>query len=152
MVAINRFPEDHDADLAAIAEIARENGARCAITSHFSEGGAGASELAEMVAEATEEKSDFSVLYPDEMSIEEKIRTVATKVYGADEVEFSPTASKQINSYTENGFGDLPVCIAKTPYSFSADQKLRGAVSNFKLPIREVRVANGAEFVVALAG
>ena len=152
VVAINRFPEDHDADLAAIAEIARENGARCAITSHFSEGGAGASELAEMVAEATEEKSDFSVLYPDEMSIEEKIRTVATKVYGADEVEFSPTASKQINSYTENGFGDLPVCIAKTHLSISSDASLKGAPTGWNLPVREVRASVGAGFVYPICG
>ena len=152
VVAINRFPEDHDADLAAIAEIARENGARCAITSHFSEGGAGASELAEMVAEATEEKSDFSVLYPDEMSIEEKIRTVATKVYGADEVELSPTASKQINSYTENGFGDLPVCIAKTHLSISSDASLKGAPTGWNLPVREVRASVGAGFVYPICG
>ena len=104
VVAINRFPEDYDADLEAIAEIAEECGARCAITNHFSQGGEGASELAEAVAEATEEKTSFSVLYPDEMVIKEKIKTVATKVYGAENVEFSAAATKQIDSYTENGF------------------------------------------------
>ena len=152
VVAINRFPEDHDADLAAIAEIASENGARCAITNHFSEGGAGARELAEVVAEATEESTSFSVLYPDEMDIKEKIRTVATKVYGAENVEFSSVASKQIDSYTENGFGNLPVCIAKTHLSISSDASLKGAPSGWTLPVREVRASVGAGFVYPICG
>ena len=152
VVAINRFPEDHDADLAAIAEIAEECGARCAITNHFSEGGAGASELAEAVAEATEEKTNFSVLYPDEMSIKEKIQTVATKVYGAENVEFSAAATKQIDSYTGNGFGDLPVCIAKTHLSVSSDASLKGAPTGWTLPVREVRASIGAGFVYPICG
>ena len=152
VVAINRFPEDHDADLAAIAEIASENGARCAITNHFSEGGTGARELAEVVAEATEESTSFSVLYPDEMDIKEKIRTVATKVYGAENVEFSSVASKQIDSYTENGFGNLPVCIAKTHLSISSDASLKGAPSGWTLPVREVRASVGAGFVYPICG
>ena len=152
VVAINRFPEDHDADLAAIAEIASENGARCAITNHFSEGGTGARELAEVVAEATEESTSFSVLYPDEMDIKEKIRTVATKVYGAEDVEFSSVASKQIDSYTENGFGNLPVCIAKTHLSISSDASLKGAPSGWTLPVREVRASVGAGFVYPICG
>ncbi len=152
VVAINRFPEDHDADLAAIAEIASENGARCAVTNHFSEGGTGARELAEVVAEATEESTSFSVLYPDEMDIKEKIRTVATKVYGAENVEFSSVASKQIDSYTENGFGNLPVCIAKTHLSISSDASLKGAPSGWTLPVREVRASVGAGFVYPICG
>ena len=152
VVAINRFPEDHDADLQAIAEIAEECGARCAITNHFSEGGVGASELAEVVAEATEEKTNFSVLYPDEMDIKEKIKTVATKVYGAENVEFSSTATKQIDSYTENGFGNLPVCIAKTHLSVSSDASLKGAPTGWTLPVREVRASIGAGFVYPICG
>ena len=152
VVAINRFPEDHEEDLAAIAEIAEECGARCAITNHFSEGGAGAAELAEAVAEAAEEKSNFSVLYPDEMDIKEKIRTVATKIYGAKDVEFSPTATKQIDSYTTNGFGDLPVCIAKTHLSISSDASLKGAPTGWTLPVREVRASVGAGFVYPICG
>ncbi len=152
VVAINRFPEDHDADLAAIAEIAEECEARCAITNHFSEGGAGASELAEAVAEATEEKTNFSVLYPDEMDIKEKIETVATKVYGAESVEFSAAATKQIDSYTANGFGDLPVCIAKTHLSVSSDASLKGAPTGWTLPVREVRASIGAGFVYPICG
>ncbi len=152
VVAINRFPEDHDTDLTAIAEIAEECGARCAITNHFSEGGVGASELAEAVAEATEEKTNFSVLYPDEMNIKEKIKTVATKVYGAEDVEFSPTATKQIDSYTGNGFGNLPVCIAKTHLSVSSDASLKGAHTGWTLPVREVRASIGAGFVYPICG
>ena len=152
VVAINRFPEDHDADLQAIAEIAEECGARCAITNHFSEGGVGASELAEIVAEATEEKTNFSVLYPDEMDIKEKIKTVATKVYGAKNVEFSSAATKQIDSYTGNGFGNLPVCIAKTHLSVSSDASLKGAPTGWTLPVREVRASIGAGFVYPICG
>ena len=152
VVAINRFPEDHDADLEAIAEIANECGVRSAITNHFSEGGAGASELAEAVAEATEEETNFSVLYPDEMDIKEKIRTVATKVYGAENVEFSAAASKQIDSYTGNGFGNLPVCIAKTHLSVSSDASLKGAPTGWTLPVREVRASIGAGFVYPICG
>ncbi|MDP6964391.1 MAG: formate--tetrahydrofolate ligase [Acidimicrobiales bacterium] len=152
VVAINRFPDDHDADLEAIAEIAEECGARCAITNHFSEGGAGASELAEAVAEATEEKTNFSVLYPDEMDIKEKIETVATKVYGAESVEFSAAATKQIDSYTANGFSDLPVCIAKTHLSVSSDASLKGAPTGWSLPVREVRASIGAGFVYPICG
>ena len=152
VVAINRFPEDHDADLQAIAEIAEECGARCAITNHFSEGGVGASELAEVVAEATEEKTNFSVLYPDEMDIKEKIKTVATKVYGAKNVEFSSAATKQIDSYTGNGFGNLPVCIAKTHLSVSSDASLKGAPTGWTLPVREVRASIGAGFVYPICG
>ena len=152
VVAINRFPEDYDADLEAIAEIAEECGARCAITNHFSQGGEGASELAEAVAEATEEKTSFSVLYPDEMDIKEKIKTVATKVYGAENVEFSAAATKQIDSYTENGFGNLPVCIAKTHLSVSSDASLKGAPTGWTLPVREVRASIGAGFVYPICG
>ena len=152
VVAINRFPEDHDADLQAIAEIAEECGARCAITNHFSEGGVGASELAEVVAEATEEKTNFSVLYPDEMDIKEKIKTVATKVYGAENVEFSSAATKQIDSYTENGFGNLPVCIAKTHLSVTSDAALKGAPTGWTLPEREVRASIGAVFEYPICG
>ena len=152
VVAVNRFPEDHDTDLAAVAEIAAEFGARSAITNHFSEGGKGAAELAEVVAEATEEKSDFSVLYPDEMSLRDKIHTIATRIYGADDVEFSSQASKQIDSYEANGFGNLPVCIAKTHLSISSDSSLKGAPTGWTLPVREVRASIGAGFVYPICG
>ncbi len=152
VVAINVFPEDHAADVAAIGEIAAEYNARSAVTTHFADGGRGAAELAEAVAEAAEEPSDFAVLYPDDASLKSKIETVATRVYGADGVEYSGTANKQLATYTEAGFGNLPVCIAKTHLSISSDPSLKGAPTGWTLPVREVRASVGAGFVYPICG
>ncbi len=152
VVAINVFPEDHAADVAAIGEIAAEYNARSAVTTHFADGGRGAATLAEAVAEAAEEPSDFQVLYPDDASLEAKIETVATRVYGADGVEYSGTANKQLATYTEAGFGNLPVCIAKTHLSISSDPSLKGAPTGWTLPVREVRASVGAGFVYPICG
>ena len=152
VVAINVFPGDHAADLAAIGEIAAEYDARSAVTTHFADGGRGATELAEAVAEAAEEPSDFSVLYPDDASLKSKIETVATRVYGADGVEYSGTADKQLATFTEAGFGNLPVCIAKTHLSISSDPTLKGAPTGWTLPVREVRASVGAGFVYPICG
>ncbi len=152
VVAINVFPGDHDEDIAAIHEIASEFGARAAVSTHFSDGGQGAAELAAAVKEAAEEPSNFEVLYPDDMSIRDKINVVATKIYGADGVDFSPAASKQIDTYEAAGFGNLPVCIAKTHLSISSDAKLKGAPTGWTLPVREVRASVGAGFVYPICG
>jgi len=152
VVAINVFPEDHAADVAAIGEIAAEYNARSAVTTHFADGGRGAATLAEAVAQAAEEPSDFQVLYPDDASLEAKIETVATRVYGADGVEYSGTANKQLATYTEAGFGNLPVCIAKTHLSISSDPSLKGAPTGWTLPVREVRASVGAGFVYPICG
>ena len=152
VVAINVFPEDHAADVAAIGEIAAEYNARSAVTTHFADGGRGAATLAEAVAEAAEEPSDFQVLYPDDASLKTKIETVATRVYGADGVEYSGTANKQLATYTEAGFGNLPVCIAKTHLSISSDPSLKGAPTGWTLPVREVRASVGAGFVYPICG
>ena len=152
VVAINVFPEDHPADIAAIGEIAAEYDARSAVTTHFADGGRGAAELAEAVAEAAEEPSDFAVLYPDDASLKSKIETVATRVYGADGVEYSSTADKQLATYTDAGFGNLPVCIAKTHLSISSDPTLKGAPTGWTLPVREVRASVGAGFVYPICG
>ena len=152
VVAINAFPGDHDADLAAIAEIADEYGARCAVTTHFSDGGAGAAQLAEAVAEACEEPSSFKVLYEDDLSLKDKIAAVATTVYGADDVEYSATANRQLDTYESAGFGHLPVCIAKTHLSISSDPSLKGAPTGWTLPVREVRASVGAGFVYPICG
>ena len=152
VVAINVFPEDHAADIAAIGEIAAEYDARSAVTTHFADGGRGATELAEAVAEAAQEPSEFAVLYPDEASLKSKIETVATRVYGADGVEYSATANKQLATYTEAGFGNLPVCIAKTHLSVSSDPSLKGAPTGWTLPVREVRASVGAGFVYPICG
>ena len=152
VVAINAFPGDHDGDINAIREIAQEYGARAALSTHFADGGKGAAELAAAVKEAAEEPSSFKVLYPDEMSLRDKIRTVADKVYGADGVDFSPAASKQLDTYEAAGFGNLPVCIAKTHLSISSDPKLKGAPTGWTLPVREVRASVGAGFVYPICG
>jgi len=152
VVAINAFPDDHPADIRAIAEIAEEFGARSAVSTHFVDGGAGAKELANAVAEAAEEPSEFRVLYPDDMSLRDKIRTVATKVYGADGIDVSPLASRQLDTYERSGFGHLPVCIAKTHLSLSSDPTLHGAPTGWTLPVREVRASVGAGFVYPICG
>ena len=152
VVAINVFPGDHPADIRAIEEIAAEFGARSAVSTHFVDGGAGAKELAAVVAEAAEEPSEFRVLYPDDMSLRDKIHTVATKVYGADGVDYTPQATRQIENFERNGFGDLPVCIAKTHLSISSDPAARGAPTGWTLPVREVRASVGAGFVYPICG
>lgn len=152
VVAINTFPGDHEKDLEAVAEIAAEYGARSAFCTHFADGGRGATDLAEAVVEAAAEESQFSPLYPDEMNLRDKIRTVAQKVYGADDVSFTARANKQLDGYERNGFGDLPVCIAKTHLSISSDPKLVGAPTGWTLPVREVRASVGAGFIYPICG
>lgn len=152
VVAINTFPGDHEKDLEAVAEIAAEYGARSALCTHFADGGRGATDLAEAVVEAAAEESQFSPLYPDEMNLRDKIRTVAQKVYGAEDVSFTARANKQLDGYERNGFGDLPVCIAKTHLSISSDPKLVGAPTGWTLPVREVRASVGAGFVYPICG
>jgi formate--tetrahydrofolate ligase len=152
VVAINAFPTDHPSEQAAVREIAEELGVRSAVCHNFAEGGRGATELAEVVAEAAEEPSSFHFLYPIEASLREKIETVATKVYGADGVEYYPPAAEQLDSFERNGFGKLCVCIAKTHLSLSSDPKLKGAPTGWKLPVREVRASVGAGFVYPICG
>lgn len=152
VVAINAFPTDHPSEQAAVREIAEELGVRSALCNNFAEGGRGATDLAEAVAEAAVEPSSFHFLYPSEASLREKIETVATKVYGAESVEYYPPAAEQLDSYERNGFGKLSVCIAKTHLSISSDPKLKGAPTGWKLPVREVRASVGAGFVYPICG
>jgi formate--tetrahydrofolate ligase len=152
VVAINAFPTDHPSEHQAIREIAEEMGVRVAVSNHFTEGGAGAVELAEAVAEAAEEPSSFQFLYPDEAPLREKIEAVATKVYGAKGVEYDIQAGAQIDSYEKNGFGNLPVCIAKTHLSISSNPTLMGAPKEWTLPVREVRASVGAGFIYPICG
>ncbi|MGD9530291.1 formate--tetrahydrofolate ligase [Pseudonocardia sp.] len=152
VVAINAFPGDYPSEHAAIAEIAESMGARWAVCTHFADGGAGATDLAEAVAEAAEEPSDFRFLYPDSASLREKIETVATRVYGAAGVDYDLKAARQLDSYERNGFGRLPVCIAKTHLSISSDASLKGAPTGWRLPVREVRASVGAGFVYPICG
>jgi formate--tetrahydrofolate ligase len=152
VVAINAFPTDHRSEHDAIREIAGQMGARSAVCTHFAEGGRGAAELAEAVAEAADEPDRFQFLYPDEASLREKIETVARRVYGADGVSYSPQAGRQIETYERAGFGRLPVCIAKTHLSISSDPALKGAPTGWTLPVREVRASVGAGFVYPICG
>ena len=152
VVAVNSFPTDYDSEHDAIREVAEEMGARVAICNHFSEGGKGAVELAEAVAEAAEEPTEFRFLYPEEASLKEKIEAIATKVYGADGVEYDLTASRQLDSYEKNGFGKLPICMAKTHLSISSDPSLRGAPKGWMLPVRQVRASVGAGFIYPICG
>jgi formate--tetrahydrofolate ligase len=152
VVAINAFPTDHPSEHAVIREIAESAGARVAVCRHFEDGGAGAVELAEAVRDAAEEPTNFSFLYPSEARLTEKIEAIATRVYGADGVDYSPVATKQLASYEQAGFGDLSVCLAKTHLSISSDPSLKGAPTGWRLPIREVRASVGAGFIYPLAG
>lgn len=122
VVAINAFPTDHPSEWKAVEEIAASMGARSAVCQHFSKGGAGAVELAEAVVEAADEPSQFQMLYPDAMALRDKIATVATKVYGAADVSYTPAAARALDRYEAAGFGRLPVCIAKTQLSISSDR------------------------------
>ncbi len=152
VVAINAFNQDHASELAAIAEIAAEHGARSAVSTHFSDGGRGATELAALVAEAAAEPSSFRLLYADGESLTAKIETIATTIYGADGVDYSDAAAEQLCRFEGAGYGRLPVCIAKTHLSLSADPALKGAPTGWRLPVREVRVAAGAGFVYPICG
>ncbi len=152
VVAINAFPTDHPSEWRAVEEIASELGVRAAVCQHFAQGGAGATDLAEAVAEAAEEPGQFHLLYPDEASLRAKIEAVAAKVYGAARVDYSVEAARQLDNYERNGFGHLPVCIAKTHLSISSDPSLKGAPTGWTLPVREVRASVGAGFIYPICG
>jgi formate--tetrahydrofolate ligase len=152
VVAINAFPTDHPSEHRVIHEIAESMGARSALCTHFAEGGKGAAELATAVAEAAQEQSNFAYLYPNDATLREKILTVALRVYGAQAVEYDYKASRQLESYERNGFGKLPVCIAKTHLSISSDPALKGAPSGWVLPVREARASVGAGFIYPICG
>jgi formate--tetrahydrofolate ligase len=152
VVAINAFPTDHASEQAAVREIAEELGVRSAVCNNFAEGGRGATELAEMVAAAAEEPSSFQFLYPLDATLRAKIETIATKIYGADGVEYYPPAAEQLDAFERNGFGNLAICIAKSHLSISSDPKLKGAPTGWKLPVREVRASVGAGFVYTICG
>jgi formate--tetrahydrofolate ligase len=154
VVAINAFPTDTPAEVEAVKAVSLAAGARAAVVAnHWAKGGEGAAELAEAVWAAAEEGApDFKLLYPDEMSLTSKIETIATQVYGADGIDLSPAAAKQLAQYEALGFGNLPICMAKSQYSLSHDASLKGRPTGFRLPIREVRLSAGAGFVTPLAG
>lgn len=153
VVAINVFDSDHPEEIEAVKRIALEAGAYgAAVARHHAQGGKGAMELAEMVVSAAEQPSEFKFLYDVNQPIKAKIETIATKIYGASDVAYEPLAERQIRDYEANGFGNLPICMAKTHLSLSHDPNLKGAPSGFTLPIREVRASVGAGFIYPLCG
>ncbi|HTG41550.1 MAG TPA: formate--tetrahydrofolate ligase [Methylomirabilota bacterium] len=154
VVAINAFPTDTAAEVQAIREVSFEAGAHAAVVAtHFVDGGAGAADLAKAVWEAAEEGApNFRLLYPDDAPLGEKIQIIATQVYGAAGIDVAPLAAKAIKRYEAMGFGNLPVCMAKTQYSLSHDPNLKGRPSGFTVPIRDVRLSAGAGFITPLVG
>jgi formate--tetrahydrofolate ligase len=154
VVAINSFPTDTPAEVEAVKGVSMAAGARDAVVAdHWAKGGEGASDLASAVWAAAEEGApDFKLLYPDDASLIAKIEAIATQVYGAEGVDLSAAAAKQLAQYESLGFGKLPICMAKSQYSLSHDAALKGRPTGFRLPIREVRLSAGAGFVTPLAG
>ena len=153
VVCINRFPDDTEEEMSLVQSISESLGVRAVPADHWAMGGEGATELAQAVLDQMDEGTpEVNFLYEDGLPLADKIRTIATRIYHAGSVEFPTVAKRQLEEYESLGFGPLPVCIAKTQYSFSADSSVKGAPSGHMLPVREVRLAAGAGFVVAVCG
>lgn len=152
VVCINHFSSDHPSEIDAIFAVAQEMGVRCALSDHWAMGGAGATDLARLVVEAAEEPTNFNFLYVLDQPIKAKIETIAREIYGASEVAYEAEAEGQIRQYERNGFGALPICMAKTHLSLSDDPRKKGAPRDFTLTIREVRASVGAGFIYPLVG
>lgn len=153
VVAINHIEGDAQEEIEAIQHYCSQLGVKAVVGKHWAEGGQGATELAQTVVDTIEDKpAHFQLLYEDELPLVEKIRTVAQRIYGACDIELSTTARKRLQELQDNGFGHLPVCIAKTQYSFSTDNSKLGAPSGHYVPVRDIKFANAAGFVVAICG
>ena len=153
VVAINVFENDTDKEIQAVKEIATQAGAMgVAVARHWAEGGKGAAELAEMVVSACEAPNDFQLLYPDDMSIKDKIETIAREIYRADGVDYDPVAERKIRNYEAQGLRNLPICMAKTHLSISDNPKLKGAPDGFNISITDIRASAGAGFIYPLCG
>ena len=152
VVAINRFPSDTEAELDLIASECEKLGVNVKLSEVWAKGGEGALELADEVMRLVEESSEFRFAYEDDADIADALESIATKVYRADGVDFTPAAKRQLAELRANGFGNLPVCVAKTQYSFSDNASMLGAPENFRITVRELKVSAGAHFVVALTG
>lgn len=153
VVAVNRFEADTDAEVSAVKEVCTGYGIKAIMANHWAEGGKGATDLAEAVVELIDtENANFTMTYPDGMPIWDKIHSVATKIYHADGIVADARTRNQIDDFQNSGYGHLPVCIAKTQYSFSTDPSRKGAPVGHTLEIREVRLSAGAGFVVVVCG
>ena len=152
VVAINRFTADTDKELDFIQKKCEELGASFALTEVWAKGGEGGKELARKVVEACEKKSDFRFIYDENLTPKEKINAIATKIYGADGVDYTAQAEKDLKLIHDVGKDDLLVCMAKTQYSLSDDAAKLGRPKNFRINVREVRLSAGAGFLVAITG
>jgi formate--tetrahydrofolate ligase len=153
VVSVNRFSADTEAEHAKLKELCAAHGAEAVIADHWANGGEGAAPLAEVVARLTDSgQSKFQVLYPDEMTLRDKIKTIAQKIYRAKDIACDAAVESRLAELQKNGFGHFPVCMAKTQYSFSSDANAKGAPVDHILPVREIRLSAGAEFVVAICG
>jgi formate--tetrahydrofolate ligase len=152
VVAINRFSADTDAEMAAVRQLCAELGTEAFECNHWAEGGAGTEKLAHAVVALCEKPSKFAPLYPDEMPLWDKVRTIAQSLYGAQGIIADKVVRDRFAEFEKMGFGHYPVCMAKTQYSFSTDPNLKGAPSNHVVPIREIRLSAGAEFIVVICG
>ena len=153
VVAINHFIKDTDAEIAAVQAYVTEQGAEAIVSKHWADGSAGSEALAVRVAElADANTANFAPIYPSEMPLAEKIQTICKRIYRADEAIMDQKIRDQLRDWEAQGYGDLPVCMAKTQYSFSTDPNLRGAPTGHSVPVREVRISAGAGFIVAVCG
>ncbi len=152
VVAINSFKYDTDEEIKLVKSLVEQAGSTAVKCTHWMNGGKGAIELGEAVMDAAKQKSNFEFLYPLDMPIKKKIETIATKIYGADGVDYSPEAEKKIELYTKLGFADLPICMAKTHLSLTHDPALKGRPTGWRLPVRDIRASVGAGFLYPLCG
>jgi formyltetrahydrofolate synthetase len=153
VVAINQFEADTQKEIDLVKRLAKKAGAwGCQVSRVWAEGSKGGRKLARLVSEASQEKADFKFLYPLDISIKEKIHTIATKVYGASHVEYSEIAEKKVELFTKKGYDRLSICMAKTHLSLSHDVKLKGRPQGYALPIRDIRASVGAGFLYPLCG
>ena len=153
VVAVNKFITDTDEEIATLQQLCKDNGSVAVLCEGWGKGGDGATELAKVVAEVADSgKANFHYLYESELALDKKIEKIATEIYHADHVEFQGTALKKLKDFEAMGYGNLPICVAKTQNSISHDPKLIGAPKGFVFPVRDVQLYAGAGFVVALAG
>ncbi|RWE29253.1 formate--tetrahydrofolate ligase, partial [Mesorhizobium sp.] len=153
VVAINHFTTDTEAEVQAMKDFVKAQGAEAILCKHWAQGSAGIEDLARKVVEIAESgASQFSPLYPDEMPLFEKVNTIVKRIYRGDEAIADKSIRDQLHAWEQAGYGKLPVCMAKTQYSFSTDPNLRGAPTGHTVPVREVRLAAGAGFVVIICG
>jgi formate--tetrahydrofolate ligase len=152
VVAINHFFSDTDAEIQAVKDYVASQGAEAILCKHWAQGSVGIEELARKVVEMAEGPSSFAPLYPDEMGLFQKVETIAKRIYHADEVIADKAIRDQLKAWEAAGYGHLPICMAKTQYSFSTDPNLRGAPTGHAVPVREVRLSAGAGFVVVICG